>query len=731
MSNEQRAEPGAVFLSGCEPVRVWFAWHPECEGGTRLANELAAALGELGGADRAGTGVPTYFATSGDPHRVPLNIPLGCAEDETIVVPLLDSHFVADPRWRAWIGALAHTSAHILPVALDGSAYQLDSIRGRGYLPSANDAAHLKRVMLVDIARLLLKGKRPKLFLSYATADGGFVARALRDAVARYPRMDFFLDIDNLNAGDDFAQTLRRTVDAEAPAMIAIHTDQYGSRPWCRRELASFRRPRQMPSGVWHLRTLVVVDHLHSGVARVLGELAGAPLLRYIQGEEPSILDRVVRALVLGEYHCRRADRVLARRGELDDAVAIDWVPDAHTLGVLNRTFARPPSTLWFPGGGLERMELDAIREASQPQLLETFNSVLEQRTDARARPRTVVGLSIGAPSEDDLTRRGMGEHHLSTALDRLAGLLIGHGFDVSFGGRLESGFTWELSEALTGYVRSETAFLEGPVQSGELPHRPLLVNFERAPGEVDHRQIARGLGLVRFVASSALMPYPAVLKQLYWKMGEPPVETEEHDSGPWDEGSSIVRELTWMRWSMNGGREAIDGLPVAAPVARVVIGGKTDGFGGVLPGIIEEALYAVEQDVPIFIVGLLGGAAHAFGEVIFDGRDPGAALPWTNPASLAGRDEADIRLAEFANRSGELVLEDGTPDLWGRYDVALRYYRQSLGALRQRLPDNGLTREENRRLFEARDLDTVIHLLSKGLTELLRRNDKLADPSP
>lgn len=43
---------------------------------------------------------------------------------------------------------------------------------------------------------------------------------------------------------------------------------------------------------------------------------------------------------------------------------------------------------------------------------------------------------------------------------------------------------------------------------------------------------------------------------------------------------------------------------------ARVLIGGRLTGFKGAMPGVIEEAVYAVEAGKPLFVVAGFGGAA-------------------------------------------------------------------------------------------------------------------------
>ena len=44
---------------------------------------------------------------------------------------------------------------------------------------------------------------------------------------------------------------------------------------------------------------------------------------------------------------------------------------------------------------------------------------------------------------------------------------------------------------------------------------------------------------------------------------------------------------------------------------ARVVMGGAVDNYKGVMPGIAEEALLALEARKPLFLIGGLGGCAR------------------------------------------------------------------------------------------------------------------------
>ena len=50
-------------------------------------------------------------------------------------------------------------------------------------------------------------------------------------------------------------------------------------------------------------------------------------------------------------------------------------------------------------------------------------------------------------------------------------------------------------------------------------------------------------------------------------------------------------------------------------PGCRICLGGKTSGYEGKEPGIIEEARLALELDKPLYLLGGFGGATQRFGE--------------------------------------------------------------------------------------------------------------------
>lgn len=104
---------------------------------------------------------------------------------------------------------------------------------------------------------------------------------------------------------------------------------------------------------------------------------------------------------------------------------------------------------------------------------------------------------------------------------------------------------------------------------------------------------------------------------------------------------------------------------------ARIVVGGRMMGYSGIMPGIIEEFKIAIEADHPVYVVGGFGGAARYIANVL----------------------------------SGVTEVEDSFAWMKGLNISNLR---------------NGLSEEENKRLFVSTNAMEIVSLILKGLKNSL-----------
>jgi hypothetical protein len=348
---------------------------------------LAAAVYDwFGGPNRVwhrnGLGVPVMFWTSEDAQTPPPAIRTD-AQRFTIVVPLVDEHFAAKRTWRDWIATHVpdDPDCHILFWAVHPAAFQIERLSEINPLGTRECTAEALRRLLTESCSLLLVANRKSrsvgpltFFVSYARKDGTSIAADVRRALLDYGNVQVFMDVHDIEPGQGWQDRLAKGL-ADGAAMLAIVTDEYSERAWCRQELREFRTPMRIkPKGrVWWLRPVFVLDALSGNRTRSMFEIGSAPTTRWQPDAAIAIIDSLVRDVLFGEVQRLRATLVKYKNVEL-----INWVPDTWTLLELQR-LKRPRklTRVVYPGDGLPRVEIERLREVFPGLKLQSFEETL------------------------------------------------------------------------------------------------------------------------------------------------------------------------------------------------------------------------------------------------------------------------------------------------------------------------------------------------------------------
>jgi hypothetical protein len=409
---------------------VYVLWHPGCEIGEFLARRIYAWL-------RPGNGLgPQVFyrsttAPGGPAGGLPLSLPgesrgmpvsgtdRAKVSNVQIVLLLIDAHMVADPAWRFWLTALAspsNTSVRrvFMPIALEASAYNVPaSIRDLNFLRPASlpkpgiaenaaevvesKARSLLKQLTEALCRFMLSGRQtagqnpdddvvvPKLkvFLSHAKADGTGPARRIRDYIYSQTQLAAFYDENDIAFGSAFASVLKKDLTAnETAALIAVRTQRYATRPWCRREVTLFRRPRTDPlPGLaqerWILQPTVVVDALEPG-RQTLGipELGNTSCIRWDDAsleQEEQIVTTLMRDVMLAAFHAAVGATIPAQPQQ----IIINWLPDPSTMLRIPSVQAHTPMSVFHPGRSLSGLELATFLDLFPHLTFRSFEETL------------------------------------------------------------------------------------------------------------------------------------------------------------------------------------------------------------------------------------------------------------------------------------------------------------------------------------------------------------------
>ena len=273
--------------------------------------------------------------------------------------------------------------------------------------------------------------------------------------------------------------------------------------------------------------------------------------------------------------------------------------------------------------------------------------------TSSRSETSIAVGISVS--ESPDSQALGLSDGHLRDAMAEIALHMLASGMSLAYGGDLrQHGFT-ELLAELVGRYRDHprhdgtivvTDYLAWPV------HIRMTAN-ELAAFSADHEPAAR---LVFLGLDGARIAREQRLKL--------PVHEPHEDE--WAKG------LTAMRTVMRGDIQA-----------RVVLGGRVEGYKGAMPGIAEETCLSLEAGQPVFVLGGFGGCARDIAETV------GLAERWA-----------------------------GSRGDWTGREYFRMYSPDDL--------NNGLSREENAVLVRTPHIQEAVILMSRGLRRIL--SDREAD---
>src|ERR1700683_399895 len=271
------------------------------------------------------------------------------------------------------------------------------------------------------------------------------------------------------------------------------------------------------------------------------------------------------------------------------------------------------------------------------------------------------IRLGISVSQSPDLLRLGLLESHFRLALGEIARCVLVSGGHLAYGGHLQpDGYTAFLIRELERYSRRDR------------PMRVCLAWTEhrRMSLSAIHSETLR-MGLYGEIV--CLDPDGNVIN--------PAAGRDEAPSPPLD-GASRERSLSSLRRYMAHNTHG-----------RVLIGGRRDGFQGDMPGLLEEALFSLQQGQPVYLAGGFGGITYDIArELGVQSRD------WL--PRLKNAPAPDERLVR-----GMIKLVEGAKMTGGRSFA------------------NGLSEDETCRLAASHRPSEIAALVSVGLGRRFLRN--------
>jgi hypothetical protein len=133
---------------------------------------------------------------------------------------------------------------------------------------------------------------------------------------------------------------------------------------------------------------------------------------------------------------------------------------------------------------------------------------------------------------------------------------------------------------------------------------------------------------------------------------------------------------------------------------ARIIIGGRMTKYSGRIPGVVEEAMLALFSDKPTYLIGSFGGAASHVANALHGEHPKQLTKDWQI---------ADQNYKDFFSYYNKEYPND-------KIDYSAMVAELNSYGLKRYALNNGLTEEENERLFNSLHLPESIFLTLKGL---------------
>jgi len=286
-----------------------------------------------------------------------------------------------------------------------------------------------------------------------------------------------------------------------------------------------------------------------------------------------------------------------------------------------------------------------------------------------------VIGISIS--ESPDMEQRGLGPMHLDDAMVEFARYLLAGGATLAYGGDLrEGGFT----EILFDLVKTHNL-------SGKPPFER-IINFLAWPF---HLNLSTSQKAERKkVATFKPLNPPAYLDVDKTKYIEPDSALNRY-----------IRAccLSFMRQEMNHSIQA-----------RIILGGKVTNYSGKYPGLAEEALLALKDNIPLYLIGGFGGCAHVVIRALL-GKQP---QELTLGSQIAANDAYGELATYYNDHIKILPPADQEPIDYVR--LVDFFNHKGIQGL-----DNGLNEDDNKRLFGTIHIPEIISLVLKGLAKLYK----------
>lgn len=660
------------------PLTIVFIWHPA----DKESNSLIAYSSSLLTKDERtpfsrSINIPIYYYTSikkGVPSK------LKDFTGKTIIFSFISKEITSDNEWSTYIENIPlYKDIFLIPIAHDRTAFCLKGSCDKKNFIRAYEFEEQYRndYMFISIAHeiyrcslnetydeiALGKDNAIKLFLSHAKdgKNGIEIARALKKFIDNSSMRSFF-DATDIAAGYRFDEEIIKSI--KESTVIAIHSDIYSSRYWCQREILCAKQNN---------RPIIAVDSLEIFEDRRFPFASNIPgvhvhydtlfsekeLLKIIRIALLETLRFYYSILLLNKYKeigwINDKAEILARPPEVSDVEKMFYEED-DCIQYKNKLFVYPDPPVYED----EIAFLKSLNIQIETPLTTNICSLNDKK----------IGISIANPNEEELSVVGQTKMHLAVLSQEIARYLLSNNATLIYGGDFRK-------DGFTEFIYHEARVLQTRLQKKDLHLQSYIawpIYIRNMEDEKNWKAENKDISEVMEISP------PHDIIDL--------IPNLEYYLDPINDQNNYVwsRCLTEMREQM-----------IKTCNVRICAGGKLSGYKGLMPGVLEEILIAAELKLPIYLLGGFGGLTSKVCEIIKTGNIPEEfTLQW-----------------QIENNAGYKKMLDFINTRNSSHTVN---YPKCMDIIRNIDLRNGLSREDNVKLFNTHYIDEAVYLVLKGL---------------
>lgn len=472
-----------------------------------------------------------------------------------------------------------------------------------------------------------------------------------------------FFDASEISVGYRFDEEIINHINTST--LIAISTDEYSSRYWCQREILEAKKTN---------RPIISVNCLKEYEDRIFPPAANVPCVHITPSENPSkheVLTILVAALIetIRFNFSNKLLNYYQMQSWIDkNAVILARPPEIQNAILLRQSLEQNKQlTICYPEPPIYAEEMDWTKYLNIKVSTPLWDSEEELNLNK------IIGISISEDGQNGFINRNTHPDELKRLSQELARHLLVRGNTLIYGGDLRpNGFT--------EFIVEEASILQNrlPDKKFEVQNHiswPLHLKPNAKEWELNHFQ---------------------VLNQIKYSIPED--IQHKVDNSVFLSPEDVEAKYIWSRCLTLMREKSIQESDI-----RICAGGKSTGYTGKMPGVLEEFLIALDNSKPIYLIGGLGGIVKDICESI---QNRTIATSLTQDWQIAENEQYTDLLAILESNGYSVDYDEIKDKLTG---IEISVLAQS----------TGLTSDEYIKLMETPFIDEIIHLILKGLKNL------------